>query len=553
MAAMSPSGQVIVMKAHGDGREEVLSLVEELGLMAVSTEGDGWSAVTIGDGRGIPAERFEALDSVDRIASLTAPYRFASREMFDGPRPVIVRPRAGSAIEVGGTAPIVVMATPTASQHLVRWPEGAVAQIREAGATILVTGQQWSPGGEDGEANAEWLGRVRAACDAVGLALCLEVDDVAAIAATTDIADLLMVAPRNMQNFTLLRELGRCGLPVVLTRGAAATVEEFLLAAEYVLANGNGRVILRESGAGSQGSVARPRFEVNLVPLLKQATHLPVIADPSRATSAPHLVPPVAAAAIAAGADGLVLELDDDPMPRAAEAPLDPTAIRAFVSDLASVAEAVGRRVVEAKPEVFRVPAYSASEAPRAPEAEAVEQPEDVLRPTPLTLSVVIDSIIGETPRLDVLRQSRISGPYPRWLEMLLRPEGDLLVRWTSYMLGETTLTRNLAYVDLGRVDPTLVKGLEAEEVNLGEIFRSQEIDRFGYEFGSGADAGDIDVALRHGHPGNLHPYVWRRYIAATSGRVGFLVIESVPTLTWRRLLRSKEPARTTTSKGVSG
>jgi 3-deoxy-7-phosphoheptulonate synthase len=398
--------------------------------------------------------------------------------------------------------------------------------------------------------STELTDRIRAACDAVGLALCIEVDDLDAVAAAVGVADMLMVAPRNMQNFTLLRELGRCDLPVVLTRGAAATVEEFLLAAEYVLANGNARVILRESGASTQGSAGRPRFEVNLIPLLKQATHLPVIADPSRSTSAPHLVGPVAAAAIAAGADGLILELDEDPTPRSAETPMDPTAMRTLISDLTSVADAVHRRVVEPKPQVFRVQA-GRSEPPSVTETEPVEEPEDVLRPTPLTLGVVIDSIIGEMPRLDVLRQNRISGPYPKWLELLLRPEGDLLVRWTSYMLGDITLTRNLAYVDLGRVDPDLVGKLETEELNLGEIFRSQAIDRFGYAFGTGADAGDIDVALRHGHPGNLHPYAWRRYIAATSGRVGFLVIESVPTLTWRRLLRTREPARSIL-KGVS-
>jgi 3-deoxy-7-phosphoheptulonate synthase len=508
--------------------------------------------VTVGDGQAIPGDRFEALDAVERIASLTAPYRFASREVFDAPRHVTVRPRSGGeAVEVGGTAPIVVMATPAASQHLLRWPEGAVAQIREAGASVLVTGAHpWSAGGERSSMSTELTDRIRAACDSVGLALCIEVDDLDAVAAAVGVADMLMVAPRNMQNFTLLRELGRCDLPVVLTRGAAATVEEFLLAAEYVLANGNARVILRESGASTQGSAGRPRFEVNLIPLLKQATHLPVIADPSRSTSAPHLIGPVAAAAIAAGADGLILELDEDPTPRSAETPMDPTAMRTLISDLTSVADAVHRRVVEPKPQVFRVQA-GRSEPPSVTETEPVEEPEDVLRPTPLTLGVVIDSIIGEMPRLDVLRQNRISGPYPKWLELLLRPEGDLLVRWTSYMLGDITLTRNLAYVDLGRVDPDLVGKLETEELNLGEIFRSQAIDRFGYAFGTGADAGDIDVALRHGHPGNLHPYAWRRYIAATSGRVGFLVIESVPTLTWRRLLRSREPARSIL-KGVS-
>jgi len=144
---------------------------------------------------------------------------------------------------------------------------------------------------------------------------CVEVSDTQEVAVVTRIASMVEVGSRNMQHFQLLRHLGRASLPVLIRRAPGATAEEFLLAAEYVLANGNGRALLCESGIRAFDESRRARFDINAVPLLRQATHLPVLADPSSSTPHPTLVPPVARAAVAAGADGILLAvgaIDDD-------------------------------------------------------------------------------------------------------------------------------------------------------------------------------------------------------------------------------------------------
>ena len=158
-------------------------------------------------------------------------------------------------------------------------------------------------------------------------------------------------------------------------------------------------------------------------------------------------------------------------------------------------------------------------------------------------------ALLGSEPTLDVVSQMRMGAPHPSWLRWLLQPEGDLLVRWTRYRIGSIVLSRHVAYVDVGRVDSSIVGRLEDERLHLGELFRSDVIDKFGFEFGSGGTAGELDLALRRGHADvrNLHPYQWRRYIAATGGRVGFLVVEALPSVLWRRLLHSAaERARVT-------
>jgi hypothetical protein len=159
------------------------------------------------------------------------------------------------------------------------------------------------------------------------------------------------------------------------------------------------------------------------------------------------------------------------------------------------------------------------------------------------TLASVFQDALDISPYLHVIRQQRVQPPFPSWLTWLLHPEGELLVRWTRYQIGPVVLSRNLAYVDLGRVDAPIVERLESKQLNLGELFESTEIRKFGFEFGTGGTAGPIHWVLREGHTDTrtLHPYVWRRYIAATGGRAGFLVVECLPLSTWRRLLESSE------------
>ncbi len=175
------------------------------------------------------------------------------------------------------------------------------------------------------------------------MAFCVEVWDASQIAAAADVADLLQVGSPNMQDFSLLREIGALDRPVLLRRGAGATVEEFLLAAEYVLVHGNGKVILCESGIRTFDALRKPRFEINAIPLVKQLSHLPLVADPSQ--TAPHAsaVPAMAKAAIAAGADGLVLEVGTEAIYDPDGVAIDIEAMQRLTAELRPIARAVGR------------------------------------------------------------------------------------------------------------------------------------------------------------------------------------------------------------------
>ncbi|MFN2489693.1 MAG: hypothetical protein ABR529_08160 [Actinomycetota bacterium] len=551
MAAKPATALALLLRADAsdDERDEVTSLTQRLHLNTCVTNGDGWSAISIGDGtRPIDAYPFEQLGAVGRAVALSAPYRLASRELFGTPRSVgIGGSKDGEdAVVVGGAAPLMAMIAPApVPAGTARRAERLVATVRSAGGAILHAGE-YSPGddlGGERAVDADRLAELKGVADAAGQSLCVEVSDVRHVAGACDFADVLQVGHRNMQNFSLLREVGGTDRPVLLKRGVGATIEEFLLAAEYVLAGGNGRVLLCESGVRVSGSTHEPRFEINAIPLLKKLTHLPVLAHPMHAASQSYLVPAVARAAIAAGADGLILEVDEGVGEGSAERPMDVVACRRLLEELRPIATVIGRTVAIAEPQPGDATVESGDDdrvrSLHASSSRPLE-PMDVLRRTEGTLASVIESLLGEAPRLDVLRQTVIKPPYPSWLTWLLRPEGDLLVRWTGYMSGDVALSRNLAYVDFGRVDPTILARLENEELNLGELFSSQEIDKFGFEFGTGGDAEELDVALREGHLNLRHPYVWRRYIAATAGRVGFLVMESLPSVTWRQLLGAR-------------
>jgi 3-deoxy-7-phosphoheptulonate synthase len=543
-----PTALAIVLRptASTAAREEVLAAATELGFGAAVARGDGWAALSVGDGvRTIPVQRFDGMEAVERVVAVSSPYRLASTETFPDTSIRVGRGRRAGTT-VGNGAPLTVMVSAAGSARRLGALLGLAVRAREGGASVLHVGELVSEGdgGVTPSITAAQLSRLRPVADALGLSLSVEISDVCLLGEAQHHADLLHVGHRNMQNFTLLRELGDLELPVVLRRGVGATVEEFMLAAEYVLATGNGRVILCEAAIRTSDG-ARPRFEVNVIPLLQQSTHLPIIADPSHATTHPHLLPAVARACVAAGADGLLLELGATGSERSPAVFLDPSQLPALVAGVRPVARAMGRRLDQPRPPAmdWSVAAETNDAEPAADGAE-LESPMDVLHRTDRTLSSVFESIVGARPRLEVLAQSRIRPPHPSWLSWLLHPDGELLVRWTRYVLGDTILSRNLAYVDLGRVDRAIVERLESGRLNLGDLFRAQEIDRFGFEFGTGADAGAIDVTLRQEHkePPNLHPYVWRRYIAATSGRVGFLVIESLPTRTWQRILRTRRP-----------
>jgi 3-deoxy-7-phosphoheptulonate synthase len=200
--------------------------------------------------------------------------------------------------------------------------------------------------GANGDPEAIGLDDLRAlrdAAGAAGLSLAAEISHLRQIDDVVPLADLVQIGSASMQDFNLLRELGSCGRPVALRRGSGSIVEEFLLAAEYVLTHGNGRVVLCESGIRTFDAGAAPRFEINAIPVIKRATHLPVVADPSHATARPGLVPAVAKAAVAAGADGLMLDVADPVVDE--ESAIGMRDFQKLMEELEPIAQAVGRRV----------------------------------------------------------------------------------------------------------------------------------------------------------------------------------------------------------------
>lgn len=535
----APTTVVLLLESAGvREHERVVRTAEEMSLMASVMHGDGWSAVRVGDGlKPIEVDRFESLPGVQRVVNVTAPYQLASREIFAADRAIRLnaagsQPAPTAGTPVGAQSPLLIIATPQGDDVDPSLSRPSAEDLATAGASVLHAGEF-----------SEWpLSIHRRKADlthAAGLLFCVGVSEAADLRAAASVADLLYVASKNMQDFNLLRKLGGAERPVLLARNFGATIEEFLLAAEYVLAHGNGRLIFCESGIKTPSSPGRPRFEINAIPLLKRATHLPVVADPAQTVNDARLVPAVANAAVAAGCDGLLLRVGEKAAGGAAQGPLTVSQLRRLVESAGVVARSVGRESAPTRSRRAQTASMQSSRSPGVSHVDNLLDPQDVLRVVNTTLGSVIEQALGAKPRLDVVRQLRVEPPHPSWLTWALRPEGELLVRWTGYRIGRTVLSRNVAYVDVSRVDPKIVVRLQSGQMNLGQLFSSSEIDKFGFEFGSSGDVGGFGDALNQGHEdmGQLGPYVWRRYIAATSGRAGFVVIEALPTFTWRRHL----------------
>lgn len=495
------------------------------------TRGDGWAAVPVGDGaRAVDWSPFERSASVRRLVEIAAPYRLASRELFgkDVGIDVPIRqpdPAAASGVTIGGRAPLaLIVGSRWASTNESRFRLLAPL-LQEAGCRIYHAGQLVQDAGGDAGAGLtlDALRRLRAVADEHGLGLSVEVWDAHQIPEVAEVADVLQVGSRNMQDFSLLREMGRTSRPVLLRRGAGATVEEFLLAAEYVLLHGNGKVILCESGIRTFDALSKPRFEINAIPLIKQLSHLPLLADPSLTAPQASAVPAMSRAAVAAGADGLFLDVATESVHDPEGIAIDIEAMQRLVSGLRPVARAVGRTVGTHESELRTQPA----------DADAV------LGMTDRTLAQTIESITAQPPHLDVVSQWRLDPPVP-WLSPPLSVEGEILARCTGYRMGSLRLSLNLSYVDLGRIDHTLGALLEAKQLNLGQLFVDPRIEKRSFEFGTSDDAGEMDDVFRRWFPDELdevYPYVWRRYHAAIGGVVTFVVIEALPVSVWGRLL----------------
>jgi len=304
---------IISMRLHAT-REEIDHVREricELGFRVHSIEGDERVVIgVVGVGGDVEAclESLEATPGVERAVRISAPYKFVSRE-FRQEKTII---RAGRA-EIGGDQ-FITMAGPCSVENEKQIMETAEA-VAAAGATILRGGAfkpRTSPYDFQGM-EGEGLKLLAKARKATGLAIITEVMSDSDVGLVAEYADILQIGARNMQNFALLKALGHCGRPVMLKRGLSATIKELLMSAEYVVAHGNPQVMLCERGIRTFETATRNTCDISAVPVLNEMTHLPVILDPSHATGKRSLVPALAKAAVAVGADGMIVEVHPCP------------------------------------------------------------------------------------------------------------------------------------------------------------------------------------------------------------------------------------------------
>jgi 3-deoxy-7-phosphoheptulonate synthase len=334
---------IIVMEAGAteDQVQSVVEKVEEAGLEAVLLRGEKRNVIAaIGDKRDAPTERWLASPGVERIIPILSPYKLASREAAAGAMPVRLDG------EVVGGQKVQVIAGPCAVEDFEETLDVAEA-VKAAGAIGLRGGAykpRTSPHSFQG-LEERGLKILRDVGSHTGLAVVTEVLGADQVDLVSRYADVLQVGARNMQNYPLLKALGGVDKPVLLKRGISATVDELLLAAEYILKGGNSRVMLCCRGIRTFEAHTRFTLSLGAVAYLKQATHLPVIVDPSHAAGVRSLVPPLAKAAVACGADGLLIEVHTEPDRALVDGPqtLDCAQFARLMQELRPVAEAVGR------------------------------------------------------------------------------------------------------------------------------------------------------------------------------------------------------------------
>ena len=303
---------LVVMKRDATKEEidGVVRRIGELGLTATPLPGAERTAIgTFGVAAREYAEQLESLPGVAEIVLVSRPFKLSSREVH--PADSVVR--IGD-VPIGNGQPLAVLAGPCSVESREQTMSTARA-VRAAGASLL-RGGAYKPSTSPyhfrglGPSGLELLSEARAA---TGLPVVTEVLTPSDVELVASYADCLQIGARNMQNFSLLDACGEQSKPVLLKRGMSATVEELLLSAEYILAKGNQNVILCERGIRTFEKYTRNTFDINAIPLLKKLSHLPVIADPSHGTGKWYLVAPVALAAVAAGADGLLIEVHPAP------------------------------------------------------------------------------------------------------------------------------------------------------------------------------------------------------------------------------------------------
>lgn len=321
----------------------VIAHIEEQNLTAHVIEGVEQTVIgAVGESHTVPKEVFEVLPGVLSVTRISQPYKLGSRQFHPANS---VFPLDG--FSVGGDD-IAIIAGPCSVESRTQLLEIAQA-VREAGANAL-RGGVFKPRTSPyvfqglGEEGLEYLAEAR---DLTGMPIVAEVMAVSQVEIMVKYVDVLQVGARNMQNFNLLRAIGDTRRSVLLKRGISATIEELLMASEYILSGGNTRVMLCERGIRTYETATRNTTDINAIPVLKSLTHLPVILDPSHSTGDSAFVSAIAKAAIAAGADGLIIEVHNDPAHALSDGrqSLTPENFAKLVKQIKSVAEAIDRHL----------------------------------------------------------------------------------------------------------------------------------------------------------------------------------------------------------------
>jgi 3-deoxy-7-phosphoheptulonate synthase len=338
---------MVVVMQEGATEEQIQRVISKLMQMGFDTHrSTGVRHTVLGAVGGkvdFDTRDIELLDGVEEVLRISAPYKLASRHF----RPEGSVIQLGKGVAVGGEQ-VVVMAGPCSveSQEQIETIAGCVSKL---GVRVLRGGAfkpRTSPYSFQG-LGPKGLEYLRRAADQNNMLVVSEVMDQTQIPLMLEYVDMLQVGARNMQNYNLLKELGKLSRPILLKRGISATIEELLLSAEYIMAGGNYNVVLCERGIRTFESYTRNTLDVSAIPVIKKLSHLPIIVDPSHGTGRRDKVPPMARAAVAAGADGLLIEVHHDPEKALSDGAqsLFPAQLEQLLKELRMIAPAVGRTI----------------------------------------------------------------------------------------------------------------------------------------------------------------------------------------------------------------
>ena len=338
---------IIVLKPNATKKQldHLLERIKALGLKPMVSKGTERTIIgVIGSEDALRVQPLEVIPGVEKVMPVLKPYKLVSREFRPEDSIVTV-----NGLKIGGKQ-VIIMAGPCSVENRQMLLETAKA-VKDAGAQILRGGAfkpRTSPYSFQG-LGEEGLKLLREVAKQTGLSVVTELMDVRDIELVEKYADIMQIGARNMQNFELLKEVGQSHKPVLLKRGLSATITEFLLAAEYLLSQGNFNVILCERGIRTFEDQTRFTLDLNAVPVIKKRSHLPVIVDPSHGTGSWEYVGPMAKAAIAAGADGLMIEVHPQPDRALSDGAqsLNPEQFTELMRQCRAIAEVIGRRVAE--------------------------------------------------------------------------------------------------------------------------------------------------------------------------------------------------------------